>query len=406
FICVPDLSRFLGELAHQFFNQPSRDLIMVGITGTNGKTSCTQCIAHAISQTQACGMIGTLGVGMYPEPDRATMTTPDPISVHRAISSMLAKRAAAVVMEVSSHALDQNRVQSVDFDIAVLTNISRDHLDYHGDMAHYIAAKKRLFQVASLSTVVVNLDDPEAEGFVQEAGDNVKVISFGLKPNTASHHINIDDVQLTESGIEFAVHSAWGDASIVCALFGEFNIMNIVASLAVLLAMDLPFNDAVSRLQTCPTVAGRLELITASQKPKVFVDYAHTPDALMQSLTTLRAHFSQKIWCVFGCGGDRDQGKRPLMGGIAEQYADQVVLTDDNPRHESSSDIIDQIQSGISPDSTVTIMPNRAEAIAWVIESADNNDVVLVAGKGHEDYQIVGDQVNPFSDRDVVRKAL
>jgi len=408
FRVYPTLRADLGRLADRFFGQPSQHMAVVGVTGTNGKTSCVHFMAHVLSQTAPCGLLGTLGNGLYGETEQAVMTTPDVVSVHHWMATMRQAQATAVVMEVSSHALDQGRVDSVQYNVAILTNLSRDHLDYHGDMAHYAAAKKKLFENAQLQAVIINRDDAMAAEFIAAVQPGVPVITFGFGTSEqAGQHICLHDIQLKTDGMQFQVSSPWGEAQISCALFGGFNVLNLGAALGALCALGVEFDVTIARLQTCTAVPGRLSYYHAVGKPHAFVDYAHTPDALAQSLRTLAEHFSgQRMICVFGCGGDRDQGKRALMGRMAEAHADAVIVTDDNPRSESGDAIVAHILQGVQHPENIQVERDRTQAICLAFEQAQPGDVILVAGKGHETYQIVGRETRPFSDADVVQGCL
>ena len=408
FRCYTALSANLGRLADRFFNHPSRHMAVVGVTGTNGKTSCVHFMASVLHQSAPCGMLGTLGNGLYGQTAASQMTTADVVSVHRWMSKMQTDQCAAVVMEVSSHALHQGRVDSVQYNVAILTNISRDHLDYHGDMASYTRVKKQLFQQSNLDAVVINADDPAADEFIAAVRPGVSIITFGLHAakQTDAQHIWLHDVQLNPNGMNFKIFSSWGEGHISCVLFGVFNVMNLGASLGALLALGMDFDLAIERLQGCITVPGRLAYYHTEGKPHVFVDYAHTPDALAQSLRTLSDHFSGKRLCVFGCGGDRDRGKRALMGAIAEKNAEKIILTDDNPRSEPGDEIVRQILSGVKHSNAIVVERDRAEAIRLAFKYATSEDVILVAGKGHEDYQIVAHERLPFSDAQVVQDCL
>lgn len=412
-IAVEGLSQLVGVIADRFYGHPSHDLVVVGITGTDGKTSTSQFLGYCLDRAQSrCGIIGTLGYGLYGELQEATHTTPDAIRIQSLMTSMREQGARYVVMEVSSHGLDQGRVNGIKFDIAVLTNLSRDHLDYHGDMESYAQAKQRLFQMPGLRYAVVNRDETFTQILRQALDHDVRVISYGVTPVTSDAgelQLQAADIRLHGHGMHFRVSGPWGDAEIDTPLLGRFNVSNLLAVLSVLIALEVPWEEACGLLGQLRTIPGRMESIPAAEHqgaPMVVVDYAHTPKALAQVLQALREHCHGKLWCVFGCGGDRDAGKRPLMGAAAEQYADWIVVTDDNPRTESADHIIRDILAGIQIQDTVHVQRDRARAIQWALEHADTGDVVLVAGKGHEEYQLVGDRKLPFSDRQVVQHWL
>ncbi len=406
---IAELRANVGVIADRFFGHPSRDMWIAGITGTNGKTSVSQFIAQALSIDAPCGIIGTLGSGIYGALHHTGHTTPDAVTVQAELAIQRQAGAKAVAMEVSSHALDQYRVAGVDFDVAVFTNLSHEHLDYHGDMKSYALAKRRLFHRPGLEYAVLNLDDTVGGEWFAELRSRVECIGYGF--GTAAHAeqgrvLRGSALELTAGGMSFAVSGPWGSGRISCSLLGRFNASNLLAALAALLARGVAFDTALERLGQVRTVAGRMERFGTSEQPTVVVDYAHTSDALDQVLQALRAHCSGMLWCVFGCGGDRDRGKRPLMGQLAEALADRVMLTDDNPRGENPWDIIEDIQRGMHDPESVYVMRDRAAAIQHAIEMAEVGDVVLIAGKGHETEQIVGTEVRPFSDRAEVARCL
>lgn len=396
-VSLEDLSGQVGTLADRFYRSPSSHLFVVGITGTNGKTSCSQFVAQALSQEQPCGVIGTLGRGLYGQLEDSGHTTPDVISNHRWLAKMCDQGAASVVMEVSSHALDQGRVDQVQFDCAVFTNLSHEHLDYHGDMASYASVKQQLFRTPDLKAAVINRDDAYGRELEAMLDKPLKVISYGMQ-SEYQPKLLAQDVRLLADGLQFRVESVYGSGEIRTQLLGRFNISNLLAALGALLAKGLAFDDALSRLSGVRTVSGRMETLGGNGQPLVVIDYAHTPDALQHVLEALREHARGTLWCVFGCGGERDKQKRSLMGKIAEVYADRVVVTNDNPRYENPVDIIEQILSGMSNSDRAYVERDRQKAIESVIQGAEAQDVILVAGKGHENYQQVGDEKRPFSD--------
>lgn len=408
-IAVNDLVHKAGIIAERFFAEPSRELFMVGVTGTNGKTSCTQFLAQAYhSEASPCGIIGTIGNGFYGELDAASHTTPDAVSLHRLLRKLRDQGATRVVMEVSSHGLDQGRVAGVSFDVAVFTNLSRDHLDYHGDMATYGRAKSRLFALPGLEWAVINTDDAFGRSLVDAIPEAVNVATYGMgQPGTQrGARIQGHLIRLDRQGLVLKVETPWGQGTITSSLLGRFNASNLLAVFGALLTSGIEFDVAVQRLQSLNTVPGRMERFGGANQPLVVVDYAHTPDALYQVLTTLREHCAGRLWCVFGCGGNRDRGKRPLMGEVAEQYADRIIVTNDNPRREDPQFIVNEILSGMKHPDAATVITDRATAIAHALRRASANDVVLIAGKGHEDYQQIGDERLPFSDRSQVQALL
>jgi UDP-N-acetylmuramoyl-L-alanyl-D-glutamate--2,6-diaminopimelate ligase len=399
---VKDLRGNSGVIADAFYGQPSKALWMIGVTGTNGKTSCSQWLAQALGALgRKAAVIGTLGNGFPSALSAAINTTPDPILLHGMLADYLQQGAAAAVMEVSSHGLDQGRVNGVHFDIAVFTNLSRDHLDYHGDMAAYGAAKRKLFDWPGLSHAVINADDAFGrEMAVHLAGQEKQVLTYGLD----SGDVRGSALKYTDRGMSIDVRSPYGDAHLEAEVVGRFNAYNLLAVLATLLVSGVPLPKAIDSLGGIRSAPGRMQQIGGGDLPLVVVDYAHTPDALEKVLSALREQTQGKLICVFGCGGDRDAGKRPLMGQVADRLADAVLVTSDNPRSEDPQAIIDAITAGMSGDYHVE--PDRAVAISRAIESAHAGDIVLLAGKGHEDYQEIAGVRFPFNDLSVAERAL
>lgn len=401
-IGVRALRQHIGAIADRFYGAPTHRLKVVGVTGTNGKTTTTHLLAQALDQTEArCGLIGTLGSGFPGQLDPSLHTTPDAVSVHRLMAEFVSAGARTVCMEVSSHALDQARVAGVMFDIAVFTNLTRDHLDYHGDMEAYAAAKARLFDFPHLKAAVINQDDAFGHELIERTRSRVQIVSFGLHGGD----VQALSVETSTEGLALTIATPHGETRLRSPLLGRFNAANLLAALAALLVAGVPLIDATNALAQTQPVAGRMERFGGIDgKPLVVVDYAHTPDALEKVLQALREHTHNKLVCVFGCGGDRDRGKRPQMGRIAELLADIVILTNDNPRHEDPAAIINEIASGMQ--TTPSTVPDRTQAIRVALSSARAGDIVLVAGKGHEDYQQVGDKRLDYSDRDTVRALL
>lgn len=410
-IAVPRLGEMVGVIADRYFGHPSAALEVIGVTGTNGKTSCSHYLAQALDRPQAaCGLIGTLGSGLYGALREGRHTTPDAVAVHAALNELRSDGARAVVMEVSSHALDQGRVNGVTFDLAIFTNLTRDHLDYHGDMARYESAKRRLFQWPDLGCAVVNADDSAGRRLLRELPASVRAVAYSLNAEASKSliatgagqpigHLWACNVELESDGLSIDVDGDWGAARLHAPVLGRFNASNLLAVLATLLVKGWPLASAVQRLAQTHAVPGRMECFHAAGRPLLVVDYAHTPDALEQALQAVREHAQGQLWCVFGCGGERDRGKRPEMGAIAERLADRVVITDDNPRGEAGDRIVDDIRTGlIAPDKAV-VERDRQRAIRAVHIAADARDVVLIAGKGHESYQEVEGRRLPYSDR-------
>ncbi len=405
---VARLAERAGEIAARFYGHPSASLGVIGITGTNGKTS----IAHYIAQSfdrpgDRAGIIGTLGTGLYGEVARTTHTTPDAVTNQRLLAECLARGASRVAMEVSSHALDQGRVGGVRFSTAVFTNLSHDHLDYHGSLEAYAAAKRKLFSWPELEAAVVNVDDAVGREILASLPDGVRKVACSLQgPVGGVLSFWASEIGHGARGMDFRLHTPWGDAMIESRLVGRFNVANMLATAAVLQLDGRPFDDVVEALRALQPVCGRMETFGGDGQPLVVVDYAHTPDALRQVLEAVRPHAEHRVICVFGCGGDRDTAKRPLMGRIAEQLADITILTNDNPRSEQPERIVADIRAGLAEPDLMPVMLDRKAAIEAALALADTGDVVLIAGKGHEDYQIIGTQRFPFSDRDVVRAWL
>lgn len=404
---VPGLYRIMGSIAERFYGSPTKQQFVVGVTGTNGKTSISQFIAQSFQLDGACGVIGTLGNGLYGDLQYSTHTTPDAITLHALLDEMRNAGAHRVVMEVSSHGLEQGRAVGVSFDVAVFSNLSHEHLDYHGSMENYANAKRRLFEAEGLSYAVVNNDDHYGHQLLGGLPDSVQAVSYGFEKTSLPLSLLGSDLQLDRRGLSMHVESDWGRGNLRVPLLGGFNASNLLAALGVLLVSGIGFDDALRRLSKLQPVAGRMESQGGNNgQPLVVVDYAHTPDALHQVLVALREHAVGKLWCVFGCGGERDQSKRPLMAQIAEAYADHVLVTDDNPRGEPSTKIIADILRGFVDANSVTVLTDRGSAIASAIQSAAADDVVLIAGKGHESYQLIDGRRLPFSDEEQVRKVL
>ncbi|MCB1763450.1 MAG: UDP-N-acetylmuramoyl-L-alanyl-D-glutamate--2,6-diaminopimelate ligase [Gammaproteobacteria bacterium] len=408
---VCGLGKRVSMIAGRFFRHPDLELLLIGITGTNGKSSCTQYLARVLAPDLRCGTIGTLGIGFPDALMESNHTTPDPVTLQAALADFRDAGADAVAMEVSSHALDQERVAALNFDVAVFTNLSRDHLDYHASFSAYGEAKRRLFRMAGLKVWVINLDDAFGQALVSDAPVGVTIIGYGQGADRSfcdrvSRYIWASEVHSDDSGMRIDLESSWGNGSISTRLLGRFNVSNLLAVSAVLLQQGISLAQAVERLAGLATVPGRMERFGGGDQPLVIVDYAHTPDALQQVLSASRGHARGHLLCVFGCGGDRDSGKRPEMAAIAETLADQVFVTDDNPRTEDGNRIVADILSGMREPGRARVERDRATAIRLAITSATAGDVVLVAGKGHENYQQVGGVRLPFDDREQVRRVL
>lgn len=401
---VRDLKARAGGLAHEFYGRPSDRLWVCGVTGTNGKTSCSQWIAAALAaRATRAAVIGTLGNGFPGALIDSPNTTPDALEIHRLLAQFLNQGASAVAMEVSSHGLAQGRVHGVAFDCALFTNLSHDHLDYHGSMEAYAQAKAKLFDTPGLACAVLNLDDVVGVRLAQRLeGSGVRVIGFSISgARNGGEYLAATRVGHGEMELE----SSWGRATAKVNQLGRFNMANALGVLGCLIAYGIGFEDAVAMLSSLPAVPGRMQQV--GERPLVVVDYAHTPDALEKVLQALRPVAAQRggrLAAVFGAGGDRDPAKRPAMGAVVSRLADRAVVTSDNPRGEDPMKIIQAIRAGISGDCEVE--PDRARAIEAAIAQASDTDVVLIAGKGHENYQEIAGRRYPFSDVAVAREAL
>lgn len=405
-LAIPHLSMLLGQLADRFFGQPSAALKITAVTGTNGKSTTAYLLADAAERCGlAAGYSGTVGYGRINALQPSTHTTPDVISVHKQMRELCDAGAQIVGMEVSSHALDQARIAALRIDTAVFTNLSRDHLDYHGSMQAYGAAKALLFKTPALRHQVINADDEFGRELLSRPATAALTTAYSCDTDVAAaRKLRAHAVRLSAAGLELDITGSFGDVTLRSSLLGRFNAENLLAALAVLLGWDVPLPQAVQALQQAVAPPGRMELISNASKRAV-VDYAHTPDALEKALAVLKQHCNGRVICVFGCGGNRDPGKRASMGAIAARLADVVILTDDNPRNEDPQAIIEGIKSGMGPFS-VMVRRDRAQAIEQALHMVSAADIVLIAGKGHEDYQIVGTETRHFSDREVVCDVL
>ncbi len=412
-VAVPNLRQIMGQLADRFFGSPSATISVVGVTGTNGKTTSAYLIPAAFAKLkQSAGYAGTLGYGHIESLVDFGHTTADVINVHRQLASMRDAGDRFVGMEVSSHALEQGRIDAVRVHSALFTNLTRDHLDYHGTLEAYGAAKERLFHHPELQHCVINARDAFGCGMIgrlEKHGGRRTITAFAIDDSCRAlgdRQLFATHVELGGSGLRIRFDGSWGKGELESRLIGAFNAENLLGVMAVLLGLDVPLDKAVWALAQCAAPPGRMETLATANKPLVVVDYAHTPDALSKALQTARAHAKGRLICVFGCGGDRDAGKRPLMGEIAEQQADVVFLTDDNPRMEDADAIVADILQGFNQPAAAVVERDRAKAIARAIAVSAPDDLVLIAGKGHEEYQIVGRNVKYFSDREVVRECL
>ncbi len=404
-VAVENLSQNIGAIAARFFGFPAQRLTVIGITGTNGKTTCSQLLGQMLPD---CGFIGTLGWGDTEHVNATENTTPDAVSVQYILQRFVRQGKISVAMEVSSHGLEQGRVKGLAFTGAVFTNISRDHLDYHGSMDAYIQAKLNLLATPGLAFVVVNLDDQYVDDILSVVPETVRKLGFTRQENYAEgiELLSASNIEYTLQGIKCDLNWQEGQVSLTTPLVGEFNLENSLAVICVLIAMGKSLSEAAVMMVKAEPINGRMERVSKAENSlQVFVDYAHTPDALERALKSLKLHCQNKLLLVFGCGGDRDQGKRLQMGQIATQWADKVVLTDDNPRYENAEKIIDDILAGCQHQK-VNVIKDREAAIRETIKTASARDLVLIAGKGHEDYQDQQGKRRHFSDREVAVGAL
>ena len=406
-IAVPGLRARMGEMADRFNAHPSRDMKMVGVTGTNGKTSTVQLLAQAWHlRGLRSGSIGTLGAGLYGNVVTTGFTTPLVLQMHALLAELRDAGAQAVAMEVSSHALDQGRVDGVHFDVAVFTNLTRDHLDYHGDMATYGAAKARLFVREGLQAAVVNLDDVFGRDLLASLPAQVRAISVTSR-GAENASLHAEQLRMDVAGIAFDLVIDAQRYAVQSRLLGRFNVDNLLAVAGALHALDESPAEIANILSQLQPIHGRMNRLGGENgKPLVVIDYAHTPDALEQALSSLREHAPSRLVCVFGCGGERDTGKRPQMARIAERLADAVIVTDDNPRGEDGDAIVADILAGFERADSAIVLRDRARAIAHAIGGAGAHDIVLVAGKGHEPYQEIAGVKHAFDDTLVAQEQL
>ena len=417
---VPHLNELAGPIASRWYGAPSESMRIIAVTGTNGKTSCSHWVAHALSALGTpCAIVGTLGTGLPAALKHTGFTTPDAPQLQCGLARLRDAGAQAVAMEVSSHALHQGRVNGTKFELAIFTNLTQDHLDYHGTFKAYEASKSRLFDWPGLRCAVVNRDDAAGRRLIKRLKGKVKTITYGIGAGEGlaaaageDRALWADEVRPTSVGTAFRLTSDWGCANVEVAMLGSFNVSNLLAVLGALLALDVPFPQAVAQLARLEPVAGRMQRLGGrlqSDEPLVVIDYAHTPDALEQTLAALRPVADERggaLVCVFGCGGDRDPGKRAVMGEIAERMADAVVITSDNPRGEAPGVIIKAIAAGMKDSANARCIEDRASAILQSIRTAGRADVVVLAGKGHEATQEILGKKRPFSDQDHARLAL
>lgn len=407
---INNLRKKAGLVVSRFYNEPSKQLNLVGVTGTNGKTTVSYMIAQVMfALGKQSAVIGTIGNGPFGKLESDKTTTPDPVKLHSLLATWI-NTIDSVVMEVSSHALDQGRVTGVEFDTAIFTNLSRDHLDYHKTIEEYADAKFELFKSEGLKNAIINIDDDYGVRYIKNLDDDLNIIAYSIKSR---------ELELTNKNIQFVycesidthqlkttlkVNSPWGHVTIETGLLGAFNIANCLAAFSALCFSGLAADDVAKAISQFNGVPGRMECFTKENSPLLIVDYAHTPDALEKALQSLKPYCLGQLYCVFGCGGDRDTGKRAEMGKIAELFSDSIVITNDNPRSEPEEQIVDNILEGINDKSNVTVIYDRSEAITSTFLNAVAKDIVLIAGKGHETTQQIGPTFYPFSDRELARR--
>lgn len=410
--CIPisDLHQKFGFIASRFYHSPSEHMNVMGVTGTDGKTSVSQFIAQTFNHlNMPCGVIGTLGYGMYPNLGTASHTTPDAIRIQSLLHEFEMTKANCAVIEASSHGLKQGRLNGVAMNTAVFTNLGRDHMDYHPSLDDYADSKRILFQTPNLKHAVINIDDKFGCNLANELAGKINLVSYACDSAQTDQgsYIYADEILTINGKTKIRLSSSWGDSSIETNLYGKFNVSNLLATLGVLLVNGCGLKDAVEAVSAVHTVPGRMQTVTGSHEaPTVIVDFAHTPQALINVLQVLREQCDGKVWCVFGCGGDRDAGKRKLMASAVEQYSDYAIVTDDNPRTEDPERIAQNIISGFSAAAKYTLIHDRQKAIAHAINSAACEDTVLVAGKGHEAVQLINNRSVPFDDKAIAQTYL
>ena len=406
-LAVNKLPALVGELGARFYGYPSAKLDVIGITGTNGKTSCSHFLGQILDN---CGIIGTLGWGEWGKLNTSINTTPDALLIQKILARFVEENKQIVSMEVSSHGLDQGRVNGVQFKGSVFTNLTRDHLDYHETMENYLAAKMKLFTWPGLQYAVINLDDENSDQIMAAIPATVKIWGISIQgktePGRCEEFLFGENVNHTLQGLEFTLRWKKKSYSIQAPVYGDFNAHNILCVIAVALAEGVALEKVSQKITRIKAVAGRMEQCNSNNKDfRVFVDYAHTPDALDRVLASIRQHCSHSLWVVFGCGGNRDAGKRPLMGKTAGLWADRIIITDDNPRHENNEAIAREVLMGCPKDKTLLIQ-DRKQAIEHAIAQAEADDCIVIAGKGHEDYQEIKGVRYPFSDKLIAEAAL
>ena len=409
-IRVPGLRQRIGPIARRFFGNPSQRIHVIGVTGTDGKTSVSQFLAQALAKLGIpCGVIGTLGYGIHPDLGPEARTTPDAIRMQALLHGFLEKKIPQVVVEASSHGLKQGRLNGVDVETAIFTNLGRDHMDYHASLEDYENSKRVLFRAAGLRHAVINVDDAFGRKLAEEAGSHTRVVPYSCSMRLADKepHVFASNVSASHERTVIEIDTSWGSGVIDTGLRGKFNVSNLLAVTAALLADGCPLDEVTAAVSCVQTVSGRMEWVRGGRNaPGVLVDYAHTPEALSSVLQVLRETCSGRLWCVFGCGGDRDSGKRRYMAQAVESLADHAVVTDDNPRSEDPDGIVQDVVAGFSPAASYCVIHDRKQAIAHAIHQAKPGDTVLIAGKGHETLQIIKGKRLPFDDRETAADCL
>ncbi|MGY3886136.1 UDP-N-acetylmuramoyl-L-alanyl-D-glutamate--2,6-diaminopimelate ligase [Aeromonas aquatica] len=404
---IPALPARLSELAGYFYDQPAHKLQLVGITGTNGKSTTALLVANWRTLLGGkAGVMGTIGNGLFGELVEAQNTTGSAVEVQANLAALQQQGADLVAMEVSSHGLVQHRVSALPFAATVFTNLSRDHLDYHGTMEAYGAAKEELLKLVDEPNAVINADDEVGQAWLARYPEAVAFGVNGPIENHPGRQLTAQDPHFHQQGFHTRINSSWGNGVLSAPLLGRFNVSNVLAAMGAMLVLGYEFDALLASAPRLQAVTGRMECFGGGNAPLAVVDYAHTPDALEKALQALRVHCEGQLWCLVGCGGDRDRGKRPMMAAMAEQYADRVILTDDNPRTEEPAQIMADMVAGLRDPAVVQIEHDRTRAIALALGQASKQDIILVAGKGHEDYQIIGTDKRHYSDRETVAAAL
>ncbi|PSV31708.1 UDP-N-acetylmuramoyl-L-alanyl-D-glutamate--2,6-diaminopimelate ligase [Photobacterium sp. GB-72] len=407
-VYLQDLNHKLSAIAGRFFDHPDQKLALYAVTGTNGKTTISQLLAQWANLVgYKAGVMGTTGNGLLVDLKPAANTTGSAIEIQQTLAQLVEQGADFAAMEVSSHGLVQGRIRDLHFKASIFTNLSRDHLDYHGNMQNYADAKKSLFTEHQSGIAIINADDAVGASWLKDIPNAVAV---AIDPQAVVNHAGLKlwatEVQFSTQGVTIEFDSSWGQGKFTAPLVGSFNATNLLLALATLLATNHSMADLLEKAPQLQAVIGRMEVFQDTDKAMMVVDYAHTPDALEKALQALRVHCDGKLWCIFGCGGDRDSGKRPMMAEVAERLADQIILTDDNPRSEDPKDIVDDMLAGLISPESATIIHDRETACRHALTHASCQDIILVAGKGHEDYQILADRTIHYSDRETVAALL